>query len=78
MSILEVKKSPLAVDVRFDAQTMHVRLNDGREIGVPLEWYPRLRGASKRERERWRLIGRGIGIHWDALDEDLSIEGLLS
>lgn len=56
---------------------MHVRLADGREISVPLEWYPRLRDASPEQRSRWRLIGRGVGIHWDEIDEDLSVAGLL-
>jgi beta-xylosidase len=54
-----------------------VRLDDGREIGTPLEWYPKLRDASKRDLENWRFIGNGIGIHWESMDEDLSIRGLL-
>lgn len=77
MSILEVKKLPLAVDVRFDAEMMYIQLSDGREMGVPLEWYPRLRDATEQERGNWRLIGKGVGIHWEAIDEDLSVEGLL-
>lgn len=77
MSILEVKKLPLAVDVRFSSDTMYIRLSDGREIGIPLEWYPCLRDATEEERKNWRLIGKGVGIHWESLDEDLSVEGLL-
>ncbi len=77
MSILEVKKLPLAVNVRFEGETMYIQLSDGRQIGIPLEWYPRLRGATLQQRKKWRLIGKGIGIHWEILDEDLSIEGLL-
>ena len=56
---------------------MHVRLLDGREISVPLEWFPRLRNASEKQRRHWRLIGTGVGIHWPELDEDLSIPALL-
>ena len=67
----------LATAVRFDAERMHVQLSDGREISVPLEWFPTLRNASDKQRNNWRLIGRGVGIHWEDLDEDLSVEGLL-
>lgn len=68
---------PLAVDVRFDASTMRVRLADGRDIGVPLAWFPKLRKATPSQRNRWRLIGKGVGIHWSALDEDLSVAALM-
>ena len=61
----------------FDSDMMHVRLVDGRELGVPIEWFPRLRQANEAQRENWRLIGNGVGIHWDELDEDLSVAGLL-
>ena len=67
----------LAVDVRFDGDTLRVRLSDGREIAAPLEWFPTLRDATEDERANWRLIGRGVGIRWEALDEDISVEGLL-
>ena len=67
----------LATAVRFDAERMHVQLSDGREITVPLEWFPTLRNATDKQRNNWRLIGKGVGIHWDDLDEDLSVEGLL-
>jgi len=70
-------KSAHAVDVYCDGDTLHVRLADGREIGVPLEWFPRLRDATPAQRADWELIGRGIGIHWEAIDEDLSVAGLL-
>ena len=56
---------------------LHVRLVDGREISVPLEWFPRLRGATDSQRDNWRLMGGGVAIHWENLDEDLSVEGLL-
>lgn len=66
-----------ATSVSFDAEMMHVRLSDGREISVPLEWFPRLRDASEEQRKHWRLIGKGVGIHWEELDEDISVEALL-
>jgi hypothetical protein len=67
----------LATGIRFDADRMYVQLSDGREIAVPLEWFPGLRNATDKQRNSWRLIGRGVGIHWNDLDEDLSVEGLL-
>ena len=66
-----------ATDVRFDDGMLHVQLSDGREIGVPLEWFPRLRDATEEQRANWRLIGKGVGIHWEDIDQDLSVEGLL-
>ena len=66
-----------ATDVHFDEQMLHVQLSDGREIGVLLEWFPRLRDASEEQKANWRLIGKGVGIHWEDIDEDLSVEGLL-
>jgi len=67
----------LATDVRFDREMLQVLLSDGREIGVPLEWFPRLRDASPEQRGNWRLIGKGVGIHWPDIDEDISVAGLL-
>ena len=69
--------SVLATNIRFDAEKMHVQLSDGREISVPLEWFPSLRNATNEQRNKWRLIGRGVGIHWEDFDEDISVEGLL-
>jgi hypothetical protein len=78
MSISAVKHSQaLARAIRFDEHRMHIVLLDGREISVPLEWFPTLRAASNRQRNQWRLIGQGVGIHWPALDEDISIDALL-
>lgn len=68
---------PMASDVWFDKDRLYVRLLDGREISVPLEWFPRLRDATKIQQKKWRLIGRGIGIHWPEIDEDISVESLL-
>jgi hypothetical protein len=70
--------TPLAVTVHFDADLMHVQMSDGHEIGVPLEWFLTLRDATKAQRDNWRLIGRGVGIHWEGLDEDISVENLLA
>ncbi len=64
-----------AVTVTDDSLT--VDLTDGRTLSVPLAWYPRLVHGTPEERNHWRLIGDGEGIHWPDLDEDLSIEGLL-
>src|SRR5712691_10908535 len=67
-----------AVDVKVTGDELSVSLEDGRTLVVPLAWYPRLLHGSKRERSRWRLVGRGLGIHWPSLDEDISIEVLLA
>lgn len=66
-----------AKKVRVTNEALVVELRDGRVVSVPLEWYPRLAEGSATERRRWELIGPGIGIHWPALDEDVSVEGLL-
>jgi Protein of unknown function (DUF2442) len=67
----------LAIDVRFSDDALIVQLSDGREISVPLEWFPRLRDASPEQRKEWRLIARGIGIHWESVDEDIAVSTLL-
>ncbi|MEJ7813442.1 MAG: DUF2442 domain-containing protein [Gemmatimonadaceae bacterium] len=69
---------PLAVEAWCTDDALHVRLADGREVSVPLEWYSRLAHGTPAEHGRWRLIGRGEGIHWPDLDEDISVEGLLA
>lgn len=63
--------------VEFSEDFLVVGLKDGRRISVPVEWYPRLAGATDKERADWEICGGGYGIHWPALDEDLSTEGLL-
>lgn len=80
MSILATKltSQAIATDVQFDDEMMQVLLNDGREVRVPLEWFPKLRDSSARKRAHWRLVGGGIGIHWPELDEDISIAALLN
>ena len=67
----------LARSVAFSRDTMRVVLADGREICVPLEWFPKLRGAKESQRKKWRLIGGGVGIHWEDIDEDVSVSALL-
>ena len=69
---------PFVENVTISDDTLTVDLSDGRSISVPLAWYPRLSHASSAERKHWRLIGRGVGIHWDDIDEDISVEGLLA
>jgi len=67
-----------AQDVTLSDESLTVELVDGRSVSVPLAWYPRLTHATLAERENWRLIGWGEGIHWPDLDEDISVEGLLA
>ena len=67
---------PEPVGVTFDDVTMSVALDDGRTITVPLAWYPRLSGADRAQLEAFELSPSGV--HWDALDEDLAIEGMMA
>ena len=76
MSILHSRAS-FATRVYFDDERLHVCLSDGREISVPLSWFPRLYQATDDQRQQWELIGKGVGIHWEAIDEDISVAGLL-
>lgn len=69
---------PNAENVMVTDDTLNVDLSDGRTISVPTAWYPRLLYSSSHERNNWRLIGRGHGIHWEDIDEDISVEGLLA
>ena len=64
-------------DVKITDDTLSVELEDGRTISIPLAWYPRLHNGPSEERLNWRLIGGGEGIHWPALDEDVSVEDLI-
>ncbi len=72
-----VTKSPLATNIWFSDDKLNLLLEDGREIAVPLEWFPSLLKASEVQRKNWRLIGDGEGIHWQDIDEDILVEGLL-
>jgi Protein of unknown function (DUF2442) len=68
---------PSAVVVAVNDIALSVDLSDGRTISVPLAWYPRLSHGTSEERNKWRLIAGGRGIHWPDLDEDISVENLL-
>jgi len=69
---------PNALCVHVTDDTLSVDLSDGRTVSVPLSWYPRLAHGTQEERENWRLIGQGDGIHWEELDEDVSVEGIVA
>ena len=67
-----------AKSVSFAVTDMVVELQDGRAIRIPLAWFPRLAGATPQQREKARISKSGTGIHWDELDEDISVAGLLA
>jgi len=77
MATSPVELDATAVTVTTDDSSLRVVLADGRELIVPLEWFPRLHDATPEQRSNWRLIGRGQGIHWVDVDEDISVAGLL-
>ena len=77
MPISTARLEPAAIDALCNAAVLRVTLADGREISAPMEWFPRLRDATPAQRAHWRLIGRGEGIHWQDLDEDVSVNALL-
>lgn len=68
---------PVVAKVTVTDDTLSVDLSDGRTISVPSAWFPRLLHGTRKERNHWRLIGKGYGIHWQDLDEDISVENLL-
>ena len=76
MSSLAVKFDDRAIDVSFTQTSLHFVLADGREISAPLEWFPKLRDASERERNNWRFIGHGMGVHWPNIDEAIAVRTL--
>ena len=67
----------IAVDVSCSDDALTVVLEDGRAVSVPLVWFPRLLNATEKQRREWDFIGGGIGIHWEAIDEDISVASLL-
>ena len=67
----------LAVEVSCSDDSLIVVLDDGRTVSVPLVWFPRLLAATPQQRRNWEPIGGGIGIHWEAIDEDISVASLL-
>jgi hypothetical protein len=77
MSTLTEKTEALAIEVSWSADSLSVRLTDGRVVAAPLVWFPRLADASPQQRSDWELIGGGIGVRWEAIDEDISVASLL-
>ena len=82
MSTLTGSRAPLvtadAVEAVCTADELIVTLADGRRVSAPLEWFPRLLRGTPEQRARWRLIGGGVGLHWEDLDEDISVRSLLA
>src|SRR5437867_11768487 len=74
---MKSNKEPRIQDVMTTEDRLTVSYDDGRIVSLPLEWYPRLLRATPAQRRNWELIGRGYGVHWPEVDEDLSAEGLL-
>lgn len=77
MNTLAIEFDEHAIDVSFTKTSLHFILADGREISAPLEWFPKLRDATDIERNDWRFIGHGIGVHWPKLDEDIAVQTLM-
>lgn len=67
----------LAISASVSSNALCMVLADGREISAPLEWFPRLRDANEAQRHNWRLIGKGIGVHWPEIDEDIAVSTLM-
>jgi len=79
MSILvEINSTVFGTNVWFEDNMLCVTSSDGRQIRVPTFWFPRLYSATPQKLKNWTFIGKGQGIHWPDLDEDLSIKGLLN
>jgi len=77
MSTLAMRLDPDAIDVEVTESALRLTLADGRELSAPVEWFPRLRDATVAQRQNWRLIGGGEGVHWPDLDEDVAVSTLL-
>lgn len=76
--MIRIDVEPLAVDASCTNESLRVVLADGREVAVPLAWFPRLQSATPEQRSRWRLVGGGVGLHWEDVGEDISVESLLA
>ena len=72
-----VDPDPTAVDVDVSDSALRIVLSDGRELSVPRAWFPRLRDATPEQRQTWEPVGRGHGIHWPDIDEDVSVRALM-
>ena len=77
MPTLVTSSEALAVDVSCSNEELTVVLDDGRTVSVPLMWFPRLLNATEKQKREWEFIGGGIGIHWEEIDEDISVASLL-
>jgi hypothetical protein len=77
VNTLTTNKSYLATDISFTNEKMVIYFQDGRELAIPLEWFPKFRSASIEQLKKWRFIGDGEGIHWEELDEDVLVANLL-
>ncbi len=73
----DLRANTAATTIVVTDEVLHVVLADGRELSVPLVWFPRLLAGTAAQRANWRLIGGGVGVHWPDLDEDVSVAGLL-
>lgn len=78
MNSLAIKSLPHAVAVQCTKDELIVSLQDGRILSVPIVWFPRLAEASCEQRANYEFLGEGEGIHWPAIDEDVSVAGLLA
>ena len=74
---VRIDPDPTVIGVDVSDTALRLVLSDGRELAAPLAWFPRLRDASSAQRKHWRLVGRGHGIHWPEVDEDISVRALL-
>ena len=77
MTTLVERAEALAVEIACTREMLSVTLSDGRTVSAPVAWFPRLADATPSERADWELIGGGIGIHWEKIDEDISVASLL-
>ena len=77
VQLVLVDPDPTAITVEVSDAALRIILSDGRELSAPLAWFPRLRDASPEQRRNWELIGRGHGLHWPDVDEDVSVRALM-
>jgi hypothetical protein len=74
---VNIDPDPTAVDIEISDTALRIVLSDGRELSAPLAWFPRLRDATPEQRGNWQAVGRGHGIHWPDVDEDISVRALM-
>ena len=75
---ISIDNIPRATQVAIDDENLHITLVDRRRLSVPLDWFPRLANATAAQRQNWEMIGKGLGIHWEDVDEDISVAYLLT